>query len=292
MSQTIDVPAFVAFEADGFNRVGEVYHRHNGPITARAVEPLLDAAAVGPATRLLDVATGPGYAAGQAAARGADAFGVDVAADIVALARELWPDAAFDTADAHDLPFDDDRFDAVVANFCVPHLADHEQAVAEMARVLAPGGRLALTTWDQPERVGLLWPMVGAVQSVGAQPSEDIPAGPDFFRYSNEETFAALLRDAGLTDVTIDTLTYTHVVPSADALWHGIVDGAVRFAALVRAQPQAVQEQIRVAFDDVAERYRSGDGLELPISTKIGSGTKVAQDLPLLPSRPLKGASQ
>ncbi len=147
-----------------------------------------------------------------------------------------------------------------------------------MARVLVPGGRLALSTWDEPERVGLLWPVVGAVQAVGAQPSADIPAGPDFFRFSDDETFAALLRGAGLTDVTIDTLAYTHVVPSADALWHGIVDGSVRTAALVRAQPPAVQEQIRAAFDEVAERYRSDDGLELPISVKIGSGRKAPHD--------------
>ena len=76
MSQTIDVQAFVAFEAAGYNRVADVYHRLNGPITQQAVAPLLDAAAVGPDTRLLDVATGPGYAAGQATARGADALGV------------------------------------------------------------------------------------------------------------------------------------------------------------------------------------------------------------------------
>ena len=276
-SQTIDVQAFVAFEADGYNRVGDVYHRLNGPITEQTVAPLLDAAAVGPGMRVLDVATGPGYAAGQAAARGADALGVDVAADLLALARELWPDAAFRTADAHDLPFDDDRFDAVVANFLIPHLADHAQAVGEAVRVLAPGGRLALSTWDHAEQVGLLWPVVGAVRSVGAQPSSDIPAGPDFFRFSDEATFTALLREAGLTDVTVDTLAYIHQVPSAADLWHGIVDGSVRTAALVRAQPPAVQEQIRAAFDDITERYRTDDGLELPISVKIAAGRKTPQ---------------
>lgn len=277
MSQTIDIPTFVEFEAAGYNRVGEVYHRLNGPITRRAVEPLLDAAAVAPGTRVLDVATGPGYAAGQAAARGADALGVDVAAEILTLARQLWPEAAFRVADAHALPLDDGRFDAVVANFLIPHLADHARAVGEFVRVLAPGGRLALSTWDHPEQVGLLWPVVAAVRTVGAQPSADIPAGPDFFRFSDDEAFAALLRAAGLADVSVDTLAFTHRVPSADALWEGIVDGTVRTAALVRAQPPAVQQQIRAAFDQITERYRTDDGLDLPISVKVASGNKGPQ---------------
>lgn len=274
MSQDIDVQAFVEFEAAGYNRVGEVYHRLNGPITQRAVEPLLDAAEVGPATRVLDVATGPGYAAGRAAARGAEALGADVAAEILMLARELWPQVTFRTADAHALPFDNDSFDAVVANFLIPHLADHEQAVGEFARVLAPGGKLALSTWDEPERVGLLWPVVAAVRSVGAQPSPDIPAGPDFFRFSDDEVFAALLRGAGLKDVKVEPLKFTHRVPSADALWEGVVDGSVRTAALVRAQPPAVQQQIRAAFDEVTDLYRADDGLELPLSVKFASARK------------------
>ena len=274
MSGTIDVRAFVEFEAAGYDRVGEVYHRLNGPITERAVEPLLDAAAVEPGTRVLDVATGPGYAAGRATARGADALGVDVAAEILTLARRLWPDVAFRTADAHALPLDDDRFDAVVANFLVPHLADHERAVGEFVRVLAPGGRLALSTWDHPEQVGLLWPVVGAVRAVGAQPSPDIPPGPDFFRFSDDEVFAELLRGAGLADVSVESLAFTHSVPSADALWNGIVDGSVRTAALVRAQPPAVQRRIREAFDEIAERYRADDGLELPLSVKMASGRR------------------
>ena len=75
----------------------------------------------------------------------------------------------------------------MVANFLIPHLADHEQAISELVRVLAPGGRLALSTWDKAERVGLLCPFIGAVRSVGAQPSPDIPAGPDFFRFSDDD---------------------------------------------------------------------------------------------------------
>ena len=276
MTQTVDVDAFVRFEAAGWRRagLGDAYHRFFGPITAWAVEPLLDAAAVGPGTRTLDVATGPGYVAGRAAARSADTIGVDIAPEMVAIAQRLWPDVAFRTADAHALPFDDQRFDAVVANFLVPHLGDHPRAASEFVRVLAPGGRLALSTWDHPERVALLGIVMEAVRLAGAQPPADLPAGPDFFRFADDAAFAALLRETGLAEVTVQRVGFTHRVKSAAELWDGVIDGSVRTAALVRGQPDDVQRQIRVAFDHLVARYRADDGLELPVSVKIAAGVR------------------
>ena len=67
-------------------------------------------------------------------------------------------------------------------------------------------------------------------------------------------------------------------MPSPDTLWDGVVDrGSVRFAALVNAQPPGVQQQIRATFNEISERYRADDGLELPISVKIASGRKPPQ---------------
>lgn len=85
MSEVIDVEAFVRFEAEGWSQIPQGYHRFFGPITGRAAEPLLDAAGVGASTRVLDVATGPGYVAGRAVARGASAVGVDFVPEILAL---------------------------------------------------------------------------------------------------------------------------------------------------------------------------------------------------------------
>jgi len=108
--------------------------------------------AVGPGARVLDVATGPGYVAARAAARGAAAVGVDIAAAMVSLAARRHPELEFRQGDAEALPFADASFDAVLGNFVMLHLGRPEQAAAEFARVLAPGGRLALTVWDLPQR--------------------------------------------------------------------------------------------------------------------------------------------
>ena len=109
---------------------------------------LLDAAGAGPGCRVLDVAAGPGYAAGLAAQRGATVVGVDFSPDMVALATALQPGVEFREADAGALPFEDATFDAAIANFLMPHVSDLPAVVRELARVVSPGGRVALTTWD------------------------------------------------------------------------------------------------------------------------------------------------
>jgi SAM-dependent methyltransferase len=90
----IEATAFNAFEAEGWERRAGAYHGFFAPITSRAIDPLLDAAAVGPGTWLLDVATGPGYVVAAALARGAQPTGLDVAAEMVAMARRLNPGGA------------------------------------------------------------------------------------------------------------------------------------------------------------------------------------------------------
>jgi SAM-dependent methyltransferase len=193
----IDPDAFNAFEAAGWEDRALAYDRFFGSTTSQAVEPLLDAASVAAGTRVLDIATGPGYVAGEAARRGASVVGVDVAAAMVALARRLHPGLEFREADAHALPFEDASFDAVVGNFAILHLGRPEEAVAEFARTLAPGGTLALTVWDRPERARFVGVMLDAVAEAGATPPQDVPMGPDFFRFSVDEEFDDLSVKAG-----------------------------------------------------------------------------------------------
>jgi SAM-dependent methyltransferase len=194
---------------------------------------------------------------------------------MVALASERQPGLDFRRADAHDLPFADASFDAVVANFLVLHLGRPEAAVAEFARVLAPGGKLALTAWDLPTEARFLGVFLDAVAAVGASPPEAIPPGPDFFRFSREPEFEALLRGAGLEDVDIRTITFSHTVSSPDELWEGLLGGTVRTSALILGQSQEDQRRIRAAFDQLVEDHRQGTALELPVSVKLAAGATV-----------------
>jgi SAM-dependent methyltransferase len=270
----IDSDAFNAFEAAGWEARAESYHRHLGAMTAPVIEPLLDAAGVASGSRVLDVATGPGYAAAACAVRGASVVGVDIAGAMVAIARRLRPELEFRQADAARLPFRDGEFDAVIANFLVPHVGRPERVAAELARVLAPGGRLALSTWDLPSRGRLVGVLADAVHQAGAAPPADLPPGPPLFRFADEAEFSRLLAGAGLEEVEVRTVTYRQRVASAEQLWEAFLHGAVRIGAMVRGQPEPVRARIRAAFDRLVDEHASDGGAELPVSVKLAAGRK------------------
>jgi SAM-dependent methyltransferase len=235
------------------------------PITARLAAPLLDAAGVGYRTAVLDVATGPGHIAAAAAGRGATVIGVDVAEGMLARARAAHPEVTFLHGDAEALPFDDGAFDAVIVGFLLLHLGRPERAVAEFERVLRPGGRVALTMWDFPDRARFIGVLLDAIAAAGAQPPPDLPPGPPIFRFSDEDQLAGLLQP--FDEVAIETITFPLRFGSTDVLWRGLLGGTVRLSVLVLQQPAEVQERIRAAFDQLV-----GDAEELPVSVKLATG--------------------
>ena len=269
-----DVDAFTAFEKAGWERQAPTYDDVIGRVTSRLVGPLLDAAGVRQGSRVLDLATGPGYAAAEAAGMGASVVGVDMAPAMVELARRLHPTMEFRVAQAEALPFEDDVFDAVVSNFVAPHLSRPERAVSELVRVLRGGGRLALTTWDQPDRMRFLGVFLDAFAEAGAAPPPDIPAGPAFYQFADDEKFAQLLAGRGLSGVEVTTVAFDHRVESGEELWQGMLGGMVRTSATFLGQSQQTRERIRTAFDRLVLDYRQAEWFELPVSVKLASGVK------------------
>jgi len=269
-----DADAFTAFEAAGWERQAPTYDDVMGRVTSRLVGPLLEAAGAQQGSRVLDVATGPGYAAAAAADLGASVVGVDMAPAMVELARRLHPTVEFRVAQAEALPFEDDSFDAVISNFVAPHLSRPELAVAELVRVLRGGGRLALTTWDAADRMRFLGVFLDSFAEAGATPPPDIPAGPAFFQFADDEKFAKLLTGSGLNGVEITTVAFDHQIQSAEELWQGMLGGMVRTSATFLGQPEQTREKVRAAFDRLVLDYRRGEWFEVPVSVKLASGVK------------------
>lgn len=109
-------------------------------------------AALRPGERVLDVGCGTGAFEARIAASGAgnELVGIDLSAQMLDRARDKLagrPQATFQRADAHALPFDDDRFDVAVSASAFHYFADPGQVLTEIARVVRPGGRFVLLDW-------------------------------------------------------------------------------------------------------------------------------------------------
>src|SRR5262245_43900502 len=160
-------PSFHDFERDGWERAAEHYSDAFGGLTAQTIRRLLEAADVRVGMRVLDVATGPGMVAAAAADMGATPVGVDFSPQMVAYARRDYPSLRFEEGDAEALTFADARFDAVVINFGILHLARPDAALSEARRVLVPGGRCAFTVWARPEISVGFGIVLGAIERLG-----------------------------------------------------------------------------------------------------------------------------
>lgn len=268
------VAAFKDFEASGWTHQARTYDELTGAMSVRVVDDLLDAAGVRPGMRVLDVATGPGHVAAAALRRGAGPLGIDLSEGMLALARERHPAIEFLQADAENLPFSDSSFEAVAGNFVLNHLPRPKRALAELRRVLAPGGRLALSVWDRPERNPSMGVVADAVVRAGASQPPSVPEGPDGFRFADDREFERLVRGAGLAEVGVRTVAFEHEVSGPAELWRGFFGSSVRTKARVEAQPDAVRRRIRELFDGNCERWRRDGRLVLPVSVKIGSGAR------------------
>jgi len=203
--------------------------------------------------------------------------GVDIAEGMVALASRHYPQLDFRVGNAEALLFPDDSFGALVANFLLQHLPRPEQAAAEFFRVLLPGGQLALTVWDVPERNPLLGAFIGAVAEVEPEPLKEVPIGPPPFRFSDEHELVRLLHQQRLSEIRVETITYTQTLASPDELWRGFLAGTLNAAALVRNQTQELQRQLRATFDRLLQPYQLGDRLQLPLVVKLATATKPSQ---------------
>jgi SAM-dependent methyltransferase len=250
--------AFKAFEADGWSARAATYDALMARATALAIEPLLDAARIGPGVRVLEVGCGLGALAAAAAPLGAEVTGVDLAEGMLAEARRRHPGIEFVRADAERLPFGDDAFDVALSAFVINHLPEPETAVAEWRRVAS---RVALAMWGPADDVAILGLTARAAEGLTA----GVPPGPDAERFADRDALAALLGDGA----TVREIRTTLPVDSLDALWDGIRGGTVRTAARLAAATPAQREHARTELTRLAEPHRTPAGYALPITVLI-----------------------
>jgi SAM-dependent methyltransferase len=266
--------AFASFERSGWNAVTDGYVKAIGPVTAQSVDAMLDAAKVTKGCRMLDVCTGHGVLAAAAAERGANVSAVDFAESMVAIVHRNVPNVDCRRGDAQDLPFGEGTFDAVVCGYGILHVAEPDRALAEMHRVLHPGGHVAISVWERPSSNNGFGILFGAVKAHGRL-DVPVPHGPDIFQFGDLENMTAALAEVGFDDVSAKTVAQTWRLASASGLVDAFLQGAVRPKALLMAQDQDALSAIKAAVAQDMERlFRSGNSFQVPMPAIIGSGAK------------------
>jgi SAM-dependent methyltransferase len=138
---------------------------------------LVEFAGIGPGQRVLDVAAGTGNASIPAAQAGAEVVASDLTPELFEAGRARAAAAGVELewaeADAHDLPFEDDSFDAVISSIGVMFAPFHQTAADELVRVCRPGGAIGLLSWTPEGMIGALFRAMGQFMPPpppGAQP--------------------------------------------------------------------------------------------------------------------------
>ncbi|MEO8328632.1 MAG: methyltransferase domain-containing protein [Candidatus Nanopelagicales bacterium] len=249
------------------------YDRQMSLVTTQSVEALLDDAGVERGHKVLDVAAGAGYVAAAAARRGADPLGIDFSTTQVRLARARYPSIRFEQANAEALPFDPESFEAVVNAFGLCHLPHPDLALREAFRVLKPGGRVAFSVWDQPERVIGLGALYAAIREHGSM-EVGLPTGPNFFFFSSPEQSINALRDAGFDSPTFRAVPQVWRSSDPDQLFAMLATGTVRAAATLRAQSSEARKVIREAVRRTICAYQRDSEYEIPMPAVVAAAVK------------------
>ncbi len=198
-----------------FDRIANVYDRLNSVMTVglhqRWRERAADLAVVGEGDRALDVATGTGDLAIELAERvgpSGEVIGSDFSERMLELARAKAPALRFETANALDLPYEDDSFDAATVGFGARNFADLDRGLREMTRVAKPGGRVVVLEITTPQKPPLSWFFHAWFDTVVPQLGR-LAGDPDAYtylpssvrRFPGPEELAARMAAAGLADV-------------------------------------------------------------------------------------------
>jgi demethylmenaquinone methyltransferase / 2-methoxy-6-polyprenyl-1,4-benzoquinol methylase len=203
---------------DMFDRIAGVYDLLNSAMTAglhhRWRERAVDIAGVGPGARVLDVASGTGDLALELARRvapGGEVVGSDFSEGMLARARRkagAYPNVRFEWGDALELSYADDSFDAATVGFGVRNFSDLGRGLAEMVRVVRPGGRVVVLEFTTPTRAPLSWfyrlwfdRIVPQLGRFSADPAAYSYLPESVKRFPGPTALAGVLEHAGLREI-------------------------------------------------------------------------------------------
>jgi SAM-dependent methyltransferase len=244
---------------------------------------MIDALALQPGQRVLELAAGLGETGMLAAELVAPMGGViisDQAEAMLAGARERAAELSLSNVEFQvinaewiDLPVA--SVDAVLCRWGYMLMADPASALGETRRVLRPGGRLALAVWDAIEHNP--WAQLPG-QELGARGLAPAPAAgeprPGPFALGSEERVAALLEQAGFEEIEVQGMDVMRRHESFEELWETTLDLSRVFHDTVMGQPEAEVAEIKAALHERFEPFADASGaLVVPGRTLLAAAS-------------------
>jgi enediyne biosynthesis protein CalE5 len=226
--------------------------------------------------RVLDLGSGTGYPAllaAQATGPSGGVIGMDLADQMLAAAdrkaeRLGLTNVTFRTGDVTALPFDTHSFDAVTSRFCLMFLPEIPKAAGEIARVLKPGGWLAVAVWSTPDKNPYLKiPMDTIKQFIDVPPPD--PAAPGIFRLAQPGELAALLQQSGFTDVADHEFIADVRFTAAEDYFASLMDIAAPIQNVWAKLSPGQQTEAKQRIIQTSGDHRRGSAVALPIAVRM-----------------------
>jgi enediyne biosynthesis protein CalE5 len=249
--------------ATGWRKWSELIDESASGISERLVE----LAGIAPGSRVLDVAAGygePSLTAAKVAGPQGSVTATDISAEMIAFGRERAAEAGlgnleFVESDAAGLEFPEGSFDAALSRWGIIFEPDGEAAAARVRGFLAPGARMAISSWGPPDRVPFLGiPAKTAMQRLEVPPPA--PGTPGPLSRPTPEALGGLLEAAGFSNVEVEETEATFEWQSPEEFTAFIKEIAPPITAMIDPHPQDVQDETWEAITEATRQAARDDG--------------------------------
>lgn len=253
-----------ADSAQTFSRGASAYRTGIAVFTATTAERLADRARVQQGDFVVDLGTGPGVVAAVVVARGARCVGVDNARGMLAEARQAVPQARWVFASGQRLPFAASIADVVTAAYAFGCVAPGGKLPESLLGILRPGGRLAFSNWV-PEASANIEILRQALAEHGDPSAPEPPKYPEWL-FPPLEFYQEFVRSPGLLKGGAEVVLHHWVLRSPYELFDSLLEINPR----LQGHSPAHLGRIREATAGLAERYRRGSSIHLPMQVAYG----------------------
>ena len=150
---------------------------------------------------------------------------------------------------------------------------DPVKAASELRRVLKPNGRFAVSAWDEPDKNAFFMTINSAVSQFMPRPPPRAGA-PGPFRLAPAAEFESVLRQAGFSELTVQSMEVVFEVDSADLHWQIVGDMSAPIEQAKAALSVSDVQRLKRAMAEAIEPYRDGHRIRLPNTALCISGRR------------------